>query len=60
MVNEQIGKDELLRSMVIEQIRKDIAAGDVTAIDELLRFVPQQYLLGFLSEFENSIDSITE
>lgn len=35
---------------VIEQIKKDIADGDVTAIDELLKFVPEKYLKGYLPE----------
>lgn len=34
----------------IEQIKEDVAIGDVTAIDELLKFVPKKYLQGFLSE----------
>ena len=41
--------DELIQN-VIEQIKKDIAIGDVTAIDELLRYVPAQKLESFLSE----------
>ena len=35
---------------VIEQIKKDILSGDLTAIDELLRYVPAQKLDAFLSE----------
>jgi hypothetical protein len=35
---------------VIEQIKKDILSGDVTAIDELLRYLPAQKLEAFLSE----------
>jgi len=35
---------------VIEQIKKDIADGDVTAIDELLKFVPEKNLKGYLPE----------
>jgi hypothetical protein len=35
---------------VIEQIRTDIENEDLTAIEELLRFVPEKYLRGFLSE----------
>jgi len=37
---------------VIEQIKKDIADGDVTAIDELLKFCPVENLRGYLSEIE--------
>jgi hypothetical protein len=35
---------------VIEQIKKDILSEDLTAIDELLRYVPAQKLEAFLSE----------
>jgi hypothetical protein len=42
--------NEQLIQNVIEQIKKDIAIGDVTAIDELLRYVPVQKLESFLSE----------
>jgi hypothetical protein len=41
---------EKLIDDVIEQIKKDILSGDVTAIDELLRYVPTQKLEAFLSE----------
>jgi hypothetical protein len=42
-------KDQLIDGC-IERIKKDIAEQDLTAIDELLRFVPEKYLKGFLSE----------
>lgn len=35
---------------VIEQIKKDIAMGDLTAVDELLKFIPEEYLKGYLPE----------
>jgi len=34
----------------LERIKEDVAVGDLTAIDELLKFIPVQYLTGFLSE----------
>lgn len=37
---------------VIEIIKTDINAGDETAIDELLKFLPVKYLVGFLPEPE--------
>lgn len=43
---------EALVDMVIEQIRQDIEEGDVSALDELLHLVPEQFLLGFLHEPE--------
>lgn len=42
-------KDRLVDE-AIERIKKDIEVGDVTAIDELLRFVPDDNLVGFLAE----------
>jgi len=44
-----MNRDKLI-DMVIEQIKKDILIGDVTAIDELLRYLPKQKLKAFLSE----------
>jgi hypothetical protein len=37
---------------VIEVIQNDINGGDFTAIDELLSFVPREYLIGYLPEEE--------
>jgi len=34
----------------IEQIKADLAMGDETAIDELLKFVPDENLLMFLPD----------
>ena len=39
-----------LVDMVLEQIKKDVASGDVTAIDELLKFIPEKYLIAYLPE----------
>jgi len=39
-----------LIDQVIEQIKKDVESRDMTAIEELLRVVPSEYLLGYLSE----------
>ena len=41
--------DNLVDS-VIEKIKEDIKDGDLTAIDELLRFVPNENLIGYLPE----------
>jgi hypothetical protein len=32
----------------LSRIKQDVEVGDLTAIDELLGFVPKKYLLGFL------------
>lgn len=39
-----------LINYAIEQIARDIQQGDYTAIEELLTYVPEEYLRGFLSE----------
>ena len=45
---QPIKPNQELIDKAIEQIKKDIAMGDVTAIDELLGFIPEQYLKGYL------------
>ena len=42
-------KEELI-DQVLEQIQKDIRDGDLTAIGELLTFVPKENLKGYLPE----------
>jgi len=42
--------DQELVDKVIEQIKKDIAQGDTTVLDELLKFIPIEYLKGSLPE----------
>lgn len=37
---------------VIEEIKMDINSGDVTALDELLTFIPKENLIGYLPEEE--------
>jgi hypothetical protein len=44
---------ENLINEVIEQIKYDILIGDVTAIDELLRFVPEINLIGYLPDIDD-------
>jgi len=39
-----------LLDMALEQIRVDVERGDLTAIEELLRNVPEDALVSFLSE----------
>jgi hypothetical protein len=41
-----------LNDRVIEEIKRGIAMGDVTSLDELLNFVPRENLIGFLPEEE--------
>jgi len=35
---------------VLEQIQMDVKIGDLTAIEELLQYIPEQYLMGYLPE----------
>jgi len=35
---------------VIEEIKRDISSGDLTALDELLKAIPLSYLNGYLPE----------
>jgi hypothetical protein len=42
--------DEELFSQVVNQLRADIAWRDFTAIEELLKFVPRENLIAYLSE----------
>ena len=37
---------------VLEQIKADLSMGDLTAIEELLTFVPKENLIGYLPEEE--------
>jgi hypothetical protein len=37
---------------VIEKIKEDIVDGDLTAVDELLKFIPTKNLIAFLPEEE--------
>jgi hypothetical protein len=43
-------KEDEIYDKVLEQIKKDVADGDVSAIDELLRFVPKKNLEAYLPE----------
>ena len=44
--------NQLLIERVLEQIKADLSMGDVTAIEELLSFVPKENLIGYLPEEE--------
>lgn len=43
--------NEELIDMVLRQIKTDVEIGDLTAIAELLKFVPKKYLVGYLPEW---------
>ena len=47
------GHPKALLMKVVEQMQEDAAMGDYTAIDELLKDIPQERLEGFLSEVES-------
>ncbi len=42
--------NQTLIDAVIEQIQRDIAEGDLTALEELLKFVPETNLQAYLPE----------
>ena len=48
------GHDINLLQAVAKQMAKDVADGDYTAIDDLLKNVPEEELKGFLSEIDES------
>lgn len=50
MVKDKEQMTENLIDLVLEQISKDIESGDLTAIEELLKAVPEENLKGYLSE----------
>lgn len=57
------GNCHTLYDIVLEQIQEDAALCDFSAVYEMLKFVPDEYLLGYLSEenvnkFKESIDYI--
>ena len=41
---------QALIDQVINEMRTDFDSGDLTAIEELLNFIPEKYLLGYLPE----------
>jgi hypothetical protein len=47
--DEQKPKQELIDE-VLEQIKKDITEGDLTALDEMLKAMPIEKLIGYLPE----------
>lgn len=49
--NKEVGdKEEAFYNEVLEQIKTDIADGDLTALDELLRCIPRKNLEAYLPE----------
>ena len=43
-------KEEILYDKVLDRIKEDVASGDMTAVDELLKMLPKTALEGYLSE----------
>ena len=44
--------NQSLINRVIEQIKTDLAYGELEAVEELLSFIPKENLIGFLPEEE--------
>lgn len=51
-VTEEEGNSKALLMKVVDQMTKDAQVGDYTAIDELLKNIPEDVLLGFISEVD--------
>tara|TARA_B100000085_G_scaffold217578_1_gene202133 strand:+ start:649 stop:852 length:204 start_codon:yes stop_codon:yes gene_type:complete len=51
-VTEEEGHSKALLMKVVDQMTKDAQVGDYTAIDELLKNIPEDVLLGFISEVD--------
>ena len=51
---------EVLIDKVLIQIQNDLEAGDLTAVQELLSFVPLVNLIGFLPEGEIDASEVEE
>ena len=51
MMDYAARKGELI-DQVLNQIVKDVNIGDLTAIEELIAFIPDDRLIAFLSEVE--------
>jgi hypothetical protein len=51
-LGEEGGDKQGLINDVIEQIKRDVKTQDMTAIEELLRFVPDEHLSSYLSELD--------
>ena len=49
--NDFVDRQDLI-DQVLEQIVKDVNIGDVTAIEELIAFIPDDRLIAFLPEVE--------
>jgi len=47
---------QILIAAVIEQMKQDIAKGDVTAIEKLMMRVPSTFLNGYLPEEDDPFD----
>ncbi len=47
---EIINKKQKLIDAVLEEIKKDVTYGDLTAIEELLKFCPTKNLISYLPE----------
>ena len=51
--DDEEDENEELIDKVIARIKADIEVGDMTAIAELLTFIPEKNLKGYLSEVDN-------
>jgi hypothetical protein len=47
----EVGQDLPVINSAIEQIERDFASGDLTALEELLRYIPERILSNYISDF---------
>jgi hypothetical protein len=52
------GASQNLIDEVLKQIKCDVDSGDMTAIEEMIRHLPEGRLRGYLSEYENPSDYV--
>lgn len=52
------GAKQGLIDEVLKQIKCDVDSGDMTAIEEMIRHLPEDQLRGYLSEYENPSDYV--
>lgn len=52
MAREEI--ENTLVEAVIDEIMSQLEGGDLTALDELLRFLPRENLIGFLPDNQSA------
>jgi hypothetical protein len=53
-------RNEELINSVIEQLQMNLQDGDMSSVEDLVRQVPESYLVGYLSDNEPSISEFMQ